>query len=189
MGFGKNGHKGTFFWRNPQIFCKRTLTRPCQRGYERYNHRSYGLDFVSKFKAKIALEKFQMSENLPEAELRRLIQQQVLHELADVEVFHPNLPLPVRINRRGLKHCISRRYDHPRERLLVLPSLPELLAKAGYISKEDDNHVPPRPGIFIHKLQTAHQIVGKLYGIWLYIHETHNSLNFYDLGVIELPGQ
>ena len=127
-----------------------------------------------------------MIENLLEAELRKAVEQQVLKELVGMEVVHTDFAIPVRINRKGLKHCVSRRYENSYQRLLALPSAIKLLAKATYLSKEADNHVPPRPGIFIHKLQTTHVIQGRLYGVWLYVRETPDLLNFYDLGVVDL---
>ena len=71
------------------------------------------------------------------------------------------------------------------ERLLALPYVVELLAKAVYLSKEADNHVPPRPGIFVHRLQAVHQISGVSYAVWLYVRETPNLLHFYDLGIVQ----
>ena len=154
--------------------------------HEAFDEAKPRLGFVLRDDAKTAFNNCSMNENLPEAELRKIIQQQVLHELVGMDVFHPNFPLPVRINRKGLKHCISRRYDNPRKRLLVLPSLPELLTKATYLSKEADNHIPPRPGILLHKLQTTHVIQSQLYGVWLYVREPPDLLNFYDMGVVDL---
>ena len=126
-----------------------------------------------------------MSENLSDAELRKALAQQVLQELSGVEVLHPNFVTPILVNRKGLKHAISRRYDNPVERLLALPYITGLLAKAVYIGKEADNHLPARPGIFIHRLQAVHEIEEVSYSIWLYVRETPNSLHFYDLGVVQ----
>lgn len=126
-----------------------------------------------------------MSENLPEAELRKAVEQQVLQELSGIEVLHASFLKPILINRKGLKHAISRRYNNPIECLLALPYVAELLAKAAYLSKEADNHVPPRPGIFMHRLQAIYELKGVSYTSWLYVRETPNSLHFYDLGIVQ----
>ena len=136
-------------------------------------------------KATNSQQKQQTATEMTEAELRKVIQQQVLQDLAGQEATHSSFAGVILINRKGLKHCISRRYNNPVARLLALPSAAELLTKATYLNKEADNHEPPRPGIFIHKLQAIHEIQGVSYNLWLYVRETPNSLHFYDLGIIE----
>ena len=120
-------------------------------------------------------------------ELRIALQTQAFERLAGVEVNHPALPKPILINRKGLKHCISRRYPNTHQRLLLLSEVPALLCKARYLGREADNHTPPRPGIFMHKFDTTHEIAGVAYGVWLYVRETPGFLIFYDLDVVDIP--
>lgn len=127
-----------------------------------------------------------MTNKLTDKELRKTIQAQVFAEVADQKISNPGLNTSIVINRKGLKHCISRRYPNMHQRILALLQLPALLAQARYLRKEPDNHVPPRPGIFVHKLETTCEIEGILYDVWLYVRETPDLLNFYDLGVVDI---
>lgn len=127
-----------------------------------------------------------MNQDLSEQELRKRIQTQVFDQVADRVVSNPSLEVAILINRKGLKHCISRRYPNTHQRILALPHLPMLLTQADYLGREPDNHIPPRPGIFIHKFETTHDIDGTTYKVWLYVRETPDLVNFYDLGVVDI---
>lgn len=127
-----------------------------------------------------------MNQNLSEQELRKAIQVQVFAQVAGQQVYNHGLGKAILINKKGIKHCISRRYPNTHQRILALPQLPELLMHAAYLGQEPDNHIPPRPGIFIHKFEIAHEVDGAKYNIWLYVRETPDMLNFYDLGVVDI---
>ncbi len=123
---------------------------------------------------------------IPSDTERRQLQARVLDTLSGTCVTHPALYKAIIINRKGVKHCISRRYPNTHLRTLALVDLPVILSKAVYLGKEADNHVPPRPGIFIHRFETRHELNGTVYLIWLYVRETPDLVNFYDLGVVDL---
>ena len=104
-------------------------------------------------------------------------------EVANKKISHEQLPSEILFNRRGLKHCLSRKYPpYNRERLLLLPEAP-LLSKSVYDRKEADKHAENRPGVFVHVFYCSHVINEIECNIWLSVRETPAGLFFYDVGI------
>ena len=98
-------------------------------------------------------------------------------EVVDKKISHEQLPGEILFNRRGLKHCLSRKYPpYNRERLL-------LLSKSVHDRKEADKHAENRPGVFVHIFYCSHVINEIEHDVWLSVRETPAGLFFYDLGI------
>ena len=126
-----------------------------------------------------------MLQNLSFDEQRLRIRAWLLTNLAGQQVQHPAISGQIRLNPKGIKHCLHNTSVEPERQFHALYQLPQLLIGARYSHYETDKHLPPRKGVGVHVLYADCELDQVAYQVWLRVRSTPEGLYFYDIGVVQ----
>jgi len=119
------------------------------------------------------------------------VRKEVLKYLEDNKIIGKRLyivPIQkiVTINKRGIKHVVSKKYGenkHQEIRLRLLKNIPKILSESYYMGF-DKNTKSPNQVLGVHNFYAITVYNKKMYEVWLKVKETRDLTFVYDMGII-----
>lgn len=91
----------------------------------------------------------------------------------------------ITINKKGIKHLISRKYgssDNNNVRLQLVKNLPKILSESHYMGFDPDTKTANVKGVHNFYALTVYQ--QRIYEVWIKVKETRDLTFVYDMGII-----